>query len=129
MDSIEELRARLRDFAVRRDWGAFHTPKNLAMAVAGEAGELVAEFQWLTAEESRAVMADPAAGAAVRGELADVLLYLVQLADALDVDLLAAARDKIAVNENRFPPSHPGRPAGPGTGPRHPTGPVHAPRD
>lgn len=105
MDSIDELRAQLMEFARRRDWAVFHTPKNLAMAVAGEAGELVAEFQWLTAEESRRVMADPAAGAAVRGELADVLLYLVQLADALGVDLLAAARDKIAVNERRFPVS------------------------
>ena len=105
MDSIDELRAQLREFARRRDWAVFHTPKNLAMAVAGEAGELVAEFQWLTADESRSVMADPAAGAAVRGELADVLLYLVQLADALGVDLLAAARDKIAVNETRFPAS------------------------
>lgn len=103
MDSIEELRAAQRDFARRRDWGRYHTPKNLAMAIAGEAGELAAEFQWLTPEEAAAVMSDEAAGAAVRGEMADVFLYLVRLADVLDVDLLAAARQKAAVNEHRFP--------------------------
>lgn len=107
-DSIEGLRALVRDFADRRDWGRFHTPKNLAMAVAGEAGELVAEFQWLTGEESTALADDAAAIAAVRGEMADVLLYLVRLADVLDVDLLAAAREKSARNEHRFPVSHRG---------------------
>ena len=106
MDSVEDLREHVRDFARRRDWEPFHTPKNLAMAIAGEAGELAAEFQWLTPEESRTVMADPASGAAVRSEMADVFLYLVRLADVLDVDLLAAAREKSSINEKRFPPSN-----------------------
>jgi len=104
VDSIDELRDALRDFAERRDWGQFHTPKNLAMAVAGEAGELVAEFQWLTPAEAAAVGDAPG----VRSELADVLLYLVRLADVLGVDLLAAAREKMAVNEKRFPPGRDG---------------------
>ncbi len=103
VDSIDALREQVRDFARRRHWEPFHTPKNLAMALAGEAGELLAEFQWLTPTESQKVMSDPVAGAAVRGELADVFLYLVQLADVLDIDLLAAAREKSQVNESRFP--------------------------
>jgi NTP pyrophosphatase (non-canonical NTP hydrolase) len=93
----------LADFADRRDWGRFHTPKNLAMALAGEAGELAAEFQWLDPEESARVMADPAKAAAVRLEMADVLSYLLRLADVLDVDLEAALREKVAINEARFP--------------------------
>ncbi|MED7927069.1 nucleotide pyrophosphohydrolase [Nonomuraea sp. LP-02] len=97
---LEDLAARLRAFARARDWEQFHTPKNLAMALAGEVGELVAEFQWLTAEES----ADPGpeALARMRTELGDVTLYLVRLADVLGVDLLAAATDKLADNERRY---------------------------
>ena len=78
---IEDLTARLREFVAARDWQRFHTPKNLAMALAGEAGELLAEFQWLTPEESTHVMADPEAGARVRAEIADVTIYLLRLAD------------------------------------------------
>ena len=103
MKTLEDLRLRLRQFAADRDWVQFHIPKNLAMAVAGEAGELVAEFQWLTPDESAAVMSDPAAGDAVRGELADVFIYLARLADVLGVDLLEAAASKIESNETRFP--------------------------
>ncbi|MET9064028.1 nucleotide pyrophosphohydrolase [Streptosporangium sandarakinum] len=103
MTELEGLTDRLRRFARERDWEQFHTPKNLAMAFAGEAGELVAEFQWLTPEESAAVMDDPEAAERVRSELADVVTYLVRLADVLGVDLVEATHAKIDQNERRFP--------------------------
>jgi NTP pyrophosphatase (non-canonical NTP hydrolase) len=102
MRDIGELTERLRDFAEARDWEQFHTPKNLVMALAGEAGELLAEFQWLTPEEAEGIMADPQASRQVRSEIADVFLYLARLADVLDVDLLGAAADKLAENERRY---------------------------
>ncbi|GAA2205948.1 nucleotide pyrophosphohydrolase [Nonomuraea monospora] len=97
---LECLAERLREFARVREWEQFHTPKNLAMALAGEVGELVAEFQWLTAEESRAP--DPETLARMRTELGDVTLYLVRLADVLGVDLLEAARVKLDANDRRY---------------------------
>jgi NTP pyrophosphatase (non-canonical NTP hydrolase) len=99
---VEELAERLRDFAARRDWEPFHTPKNLVMALCGEAGELIEHFQWLTPEESSAIMTSRAEE--VEDELADVFIYLIRLADVLGVDLLAAAHAKIDRNELRFPP-------------------------
>jgi NTP pyrophosphatase (non-canonical NTP hydrolase) len=100
---LREMQRSLAEFAARRDWQRFHTPKNLAMALAGEAGELLAVFQWLTEEQSTTVMSEPDQAQQVRGELADVLAYLLRLADVLDVDLTAALRDKIALNEKRYP--------------------------
>ncbi|MBF8192628.1 nucleotide pyrophosphohydrolase [Nonomuraea sp. K274] len=97
---LEDLAGRLREFARVREWERFHTPKNLAMALAGEVGELVAEFQWLTAEESGSP--DPDALARMRTELGDVTLYLVRLADVLGVDLLEAAQSKLDDNELRY---------------------------
>jgi NTP pyrophosphatase (non-canonical NTP hydrolase) len=102
VSSNEELAARLREFAAVREWEQFHTPKNLAMALAGEAGELLAELQWLTPEESEAVMTDAEAGARVRSEMADVFIYLTRLADVLDVDLLEAAHAKLDESERRY---------------------------
>ena len=102
MRDIGELAERLRGFASERDWEQFHTPKNLAMALAGEVGELVAEFQWLTPEASSAVMADPEAGGRVRAEMGDVFIYLTRLADVLGVDLLAAAHHKLDEGERRY---------------------------
>jgi NTP pyrophosphatase (non-canonical NTP hydrolase) len=98
---LDALRDALRAFAAERDWDRFHTPKNLAAALAVEAAELLEPFQWLTAEESAALT--PAQRASVCEEMADVMLYLVRLADRLDVDLLAAARDKIRRNAERYP--------------------------
>jgi NTP pyrophosphatase (non-canonical NTP hydrolase) len=100
--TLDELAVRLRQFAAARDWQQFHTPKNLAMALAGEVGELIAELQWLTPAESAQVMADPQAAARMRSELADVTIYLVRLADILGVDLIEAARDKLAASEKRY---------------------------
>lgn len=102
---LAELTDRLREFAAARDWEQFHTPKNLVMALTAEAGELTELFQWLTPEQAADVMAAEDRAAAVRDELADVLLYLVRLADVLGVDLMAAAQAKIVRNETRFPPS------------------------
>ena len=98
--ALDDLVAQLREFAAERDWEQFHTPKNLAMAVAGEAGELLAELQWLTPEES-AQLSDERL-AAVAAEMADVFIYLLRLSDVLGVDLLQAAQDKVAVNRRRY---------------------------
>jgi NTP pyrophosphatase (non-canonical NTP hydrolase) len=100
-DPIQDLAERLRRFAAERDWEPFHTPKNLAMALTGEAGELAAEFQWLTAEQSAQL--EPERMERVRQEAGDVLLYLVRLADQLDIDLIQAARDKIDHNARNYP--------------------------
>ncbi len=100
-DSLEELTSKLREFSARRDWEQFHSPKNLAMALIVEAAELVEQFQWLSQEDSLNLSAEQKN--AVRDELADVLIYLVRLADRLDVDLLAAAADKMARNARRYP--------------------------
>jgi NTP pyrophosphatase (non-canonical NTP hydrolase) len=102
MRDIAELTERLRDFVAARDWEQFHTPKNLVMALAGEAGELLAEFQWLTPEEAAGIMTDPRAAHQVRSEIADVFLYLARLADVLGVDLLGTAADKLAENDRRY---------------------------
>jgi len=100
---LVELQQRLRDFAAERDWDQFHSPKNLAMALSVEAAELVEEFQWLTEEQSRALDA-PRRGR-VRLEVADVFIYLLRIADKLDVDVVRAANDKIALNEVKYPVS------------------------
>ncbi len=100
MSELNDLRDLVRKFAGDRSWEKFHTPKNLAMAVAGEAGELVAEFQWLTPEESAALT--PEQLKAVEMEIADVLIYLVRLSDVLGVDAYKAALAKIEINEGRF---------------------------
>jgi NTP pyrophosphatase (non-canonical NTP hydrolase) len=102
MSEIDELKSEIRAFADARDWEQFHTPKNLSMAVAGEAGELVAEFQWLTAEQSiRSNMSDEKLRD-VELEIADVAIYLIRLADVLGVDISEVVRKKLTINESRF---------------------------
>lgn len=100
-DSLHQLAERLQQFADARDWQRFHSPKNLASALVVEAGELLEHFQWLTEEQSRQL--DAGQREAVALEMADVLLYLVQLSSAVGVDLMDAARRKVAINEQRFP--------------------------
>lgn len=95
------LRDELRTFATDRDWDQFHSPKNLATALNVEAAELLEHFQWLKDEESRN-LPDPVRQA-VAEEIADVLLYLVRIADKLDVDLVEAARRKIELNAKKYP--------------------------
>lgn len=98
-----DLQREVRAFAEARDWQQFHTPKNLAMALAGEVGELLAELQWLTPEESVRVMSDPDAGARVAAEVGDVAIYLTRLADVLGIDLVEVAREKLADSARRYP--------------------------
>ncbi|MER7936991.1 nucleotide pyrophosphohydrolase [Streptomyces sp. NPDC048409] len=102
---VAKLQRRLAEFAAARDWQQYHTPKNLVAALSVEASELVEIFQWLTPEESARVMADPDTAHRVTDEVADVLSYLLQLCEVLDVDPLAALDAKIERNEKRFPPS------------------------
>jgi dCTP diphosphatase len=100
-DPLVALRDALRAFAAEREWDQFHSPRNLAAALAVEAAELLEPFQWLTDEQSRELSTE--ARAAVEQEMADVLLYLVRLADKLGVDLEQAARAKIALNAEKYP--------------------------
>ena len=100
-DSLETLRVRLAEFAAERDWEQFHNPKNLAMALAGEAGELLEHFQWLTFEQ--AARLPQVVRAEVALEAADVLLFLVRLCDKLDIDLAAACKRKLALNAKKYP--------------------------
>lgn len=100
-DRLTELQRRVAAFAAARDWDQFHSPKNLAMALSVEASELLEEFQWLTEDQSRHLAPDRRER--VRLEMADVLIYLLRLADKLDVDLPRAAIDKIALNEQKYP--------------------------
>ena len=101
MKDIESLKLALREFATERDWAQFHSPKNLAAALTVEAAELLEHFQWLTEEQSKSLPPDKLAE--VAEELADVMLYLVQIADKLEVDLLDAAAAKLAKNALKYP--------------------------
>jgi len=100
-DELAVLRTRLAEFAAKRDWDQFHNPKNLAMALAGEAGEVLEHFQWLTFEQASALSAETRAEVAL--ECADVLLFLLRLCDKLDIDLAKAARKKLVLNAKRYP--------------------------
>lgn len=99
--TIESLTQALRRFAEERDWEQFHSPKNLAAALTVEAAELLEHFQWLTEEQSRNLPEDKRA--AVSHEIADVLLYLLQIADKLQIDIVAAANEKLALNAVKYP--------------------------
>jgi dCTP diphosphatase len=98
---LTQLRDALREFAAERDWDQYHSPKNLASALAVEAAELLERFQWLTEDQSRSLPPDELQK--VREEMADVLNYLVRLADKLDVNLLDAAREKMKLNAQKYP--------------------------
>lgn len=102
MDRLDNLTNLIRDFAQRRDWDKFHIPKNLAMAITGEAGELAAEFQWLTPEESELSSLSEQKLRSIRLEIADVQIYLLRLAEILEIDISAAVIEKININEKRF---------------------------
>ncbi|MGY1684424.1 nucleotide pyrophosphohydrolase [Geodermatophilus sp. SYSU D00867] len=104
MSDIDDLTRRMRAFTEARDWGRFHDPKSLALALVGEVGELAELLQWLPAEEQSAAVRQQPLHDRLGEEMADVLLYLLRLADVVGVDLAGATRGKLAVNENRFPP-------------------------
>lgn len=99
--SLQPLVEALRAFAAARDWGAFHTPKNLATALSVEAAELLEHFQWLTDAQSQSLAASKKQE--VAAEAADVFLYLLQLCDKLGIDLVAAAQAKMLVNAQKYP--------------------------
>jgi dCTP diphosphatase len=101
--TLDDLAAELRRFAAERDWEQFHTPKNLAISLAVEVGELLEHVQWGSDAEIAARFATPEGRAAIAEELADVLIYLVRLADMLDIDLLDGASAKITANAARYP--------------------------
>jgi len=103
MDALKSLQAELATFATERDWDQFHTPKNLAMALSGEAGELLERFQWLTPEQSERNELSSEALQAIEEEMADVLLYLVRLADRLNVNLATVAQAKLQRNAEKYP--------------------------
>jgi len=99
--SIETLKEILREFARERDWDQFHTPKNLSMALIAEAAELVEHFQWVEGNSSH--LLEEKVRPSVEEEIADIFIYLVRIADKLDIDLYAAAERKIAINAVKYP--------------------------
>lgn len=101
MQALDQLQARLKSFAVDRQWEQFHSPKNIAMALSGEAGELIAHFQWLTEEQSYNL--ESKTKQEVELEMADVFIYLLRLAERLDINLMEQAYKKIEINEKRYP--------------------------
>lgn len=100
-NDLQSLTQALRDFAKARNWEQFHSPKNLASALSVEAAELLEHFQWLTEAQSRDLSA--AKRAEIGTEIADVFLYLLQLADKLGIDPIEAARSKMLVNARKYP--------------------------
>ena len=98
---LEDIKLRLREFAKERDWDQFHSPKNFSMALIVECAELVEHFQWLTDEQSKNLPADTLEEVSL--EMADIMIYLIRIADKLDVDLLAAVDKKIGLNAIKYP--------------------------
>ena len=105
MSDLDHLRDRMRQFSEARDWGQFHDPKSLTLALVGEVGELAELLQWLPADRAAELAAEQPLRTRLGEELADVLVYLVRLADVLGVDLAAAASAKVDAAETRFPAS------------------------
>jgi dCTP diphosphatase len=101
--TVSELRERVLAFVRERDWEQFHTPKNLSMALAAETGELMEHFLWASAEESRAIARDPKKRAKIAEELADVVIYALEFANATGLDVAASIESKIAANALKYP--------------------------
>lgn len=100
---LDSIRAFQRKFSKARDWDEFHTPKNLSIALAVEAAELLEHFQWLTADESKRIAKNPAKVKAVSDEVSDILYYLIRLSDILEIDLEKSFWDKMRRNEAKYP--------------------------
>ncbi|MBE2215659.1 MAG: nucleotide pyrophosphohydrolase [Opitutaceae bacterium] len=100
---LEDLKERVLAFARERDWGQFHSPKNLSMALAAEAAELMENFLWATTEESRALAADPRKREAIEQELADIVIYALQFANQTGIDVAAAIAAKMEINARKYP--------------------------
>lgn len=102
MSDIEDLQKAMRDFTDERDWGQFHDPKSLVLALTGEVGELAELFQWLPAQDAEGLAKCEPLSSRVGEELSDILLYLVRLADILEIELTSAATSKLAAARERF---------------------------
>jgi NTP pyrophosphatase (non-canonical NTP hydrolase) len=100
-DPVEDIKQRLRKFVAERDWEQFNSPKNLSMALIAEAGELVEHFQWLTDNQSKNL--DKTKTKEVSHELADIFIYLLRLADEINIDLLKATNEKMLINNKKYP--------------------------
>lgn len=100
---IEALKLQLREFAVARDWEQFHSVRNLILALAGEVGELAAEFQWISDEDIANALQDSNKRESVGSEIADVFIYLLRLSDITGIDLAEELKKKLAINEERYP--------------------------
>jgi len=101
--TLAELKSRVLAFARERDWEQFHAPKNLSMALAAEAGELMEHFLWITPEASRALVVDPVKRAKIAEELADVVIYALEFANVAQIDVAAAIESKMAANSLKYP--------------------------
>ena len=101
--TVAELKSRVLAFARERDWEQFHAPKNLSMALAAEAGELMEHFLWATPEASQAVAADPVKRAKIAEELADVIIYALEFANATKLDVAASIEAKMVANAKKYP--------------------------
>lgn len=101
--TISDLKARVLAFVRERDWEQFHSPKNLSMALAAEAGELMEHFLWATPEQSRAIAAEAAKRAKIADELADVVIYAIEFANMTGLDISAAIEAKMAANAKKYP--------------------------
>ena len=102
---IPKIQARLKEFALERDWDQYHSPKNLSMALSVEASELMEIFQWIGAEESRKVVEHPDKLVQVEAEIADICIYAIRLAGVVGIDLETAIDQKIDQNIEKYPPS------------------------
>lgn len=101
MNELEKIAETLEQFAIKRDWNQFHSPKNLSMALSVEVAELVEEFQWLTEKQSTELPQDKLNK--VKEELGDIFIYLIRLSSKLNIDLISAANEKILKNEKKYP--------------------------
>jgi len=103
MADLLHLRDLIAEFAADRNWQEFHTPKNLVLALVGECGELSAEFQWLSDDQAKLDNLNIEKLKAIELEIADVAIYLIRLADILDIDIYKAVNEKMKINNSRFP--------------------------
>ncbi|TMX64590.1 nucleotide pyrophosphohydrolase [Vibrio rotiferianus] len=103
MNELKQLQTKLQAFADERDWDKFHSPKNLAMALSGEVGELVEHFQWLTEKQSLNLTVEQKEE--VASEVADIMMYLLRFSDKVDINILDACEKKMSINEHKYPVS------------------------
>src|SRR5690349_8444189 len=109
-DRLTEIKQRLREFSERRDWGQYHNPKNLAMMIASEAGELLSELRWIPGDQSDRFLQDPEVRKKVEHEIADILIGIIILCERVGIDPYQAIENKIEINTKNYPPDRRGMP-------------------